>query len=403
MLKELDCKHASCQPDKARARFSDEGNLYLEVSRNGSKRWFWKYWRADGKESRLALGAYPEVSLKAARMARDSARVHLKMGTDPVQDRQMMRLIAEVSLGDTFLDVAQDWLSTHKDNWSPAHFVRESRNVSKDLGPILGKRKISTIEPQELLAVIRKVEQRGALSTAGRVHITANSIWGHAVATGKAQRNIAPDISKGLKPHIRRNYPAIIDPVELAKLLRDSLNYQGGPVVKAALLIAPILFQRPGNLRTMKWTHLDLKKGFWSIPSADMKRRKHEKINGQPHVVPLPSQAIKILSDLMPITGRSLYVFPGQHDSKKSMSEAAVNAALHDMGYKGRQTWHSYRATGRTLIREQFGYDTDIIEAQLAHTGQITHGGAYDRATHKVERTKMLQEWADYLDKIAGD
>jgi integrase len=166
--------------------------------------------------------------------------------------------------------------------------------------------------------------------------------------------------------------------------------------------MAVILFQRPGNLRTMRWADVDLESGLWSIPSEDMKRTKEQKINGQPHVVPLPQQAIAMLTDLHPLTGSGEYVFPGLRDRKAPMSEAGVNAALHAMGYKGRHCWHGYRATGRTILRQVLKYPADVIEAQLAHTGQITHGGAYDRATHLDERGQMLQAWADYLDKLAA-
>jgi integrase len=166
--------------------------------------------------------------------------------------------------------------------------------------------------------------------------------------------------------------------------------------------MAAILFQRPGNLRTMKWVDVDLERGMWSIPSEDMKRIKAQKINGQPHAVPLPKQAVNLLRELHLLTGGGEYVFPGLRDRKTPMSEAGVNAALHAMGYKGRHCWHGYRATGRTILRQVLKYPVDVIEAQLAHKGQITHGGAYDRATHIEERGQMLQVWADYLDKLAA-
>jgi len=208
------------------------------------------------------------------------------------------------------------------------------------------------------------------------------------------------DIKKALKPHIRENFPAITDPAGLAELLRACAAYRGGPVVRAALRLAPILFQRPGNLRAMRWADLDLAGGLWAIPSEDMKRTKAQKINGQPHAVPLPRQAVEVLQELHPLTGAGVYVFPGLRDKAAPMSEAAVNAALHAMGYKDRYCWHGYRATGRTILRQVLKYPPDVIEAQLAHKGQITHAGAYDRATHVEERGTMLQAWADYLDKL---
>jgi integrase len=382
MLTDAQCRNAICPPDKNRKRIADAGGLYLEVSPAGSKRWFWKTY-ADGKEGRMALGSYPAVTLTAARKARDAAKLQKSRGIDPVNARQVERLKASVGSGDTVAAAANDWLEP------------------KDLLPYLGKRAIASIKPIELLAVIQKVEARGALDVAHRVLLTAHGVWCHAVATGRAERDITPDIKKALKPHIKENLPAIIDPVKLAELLRASEAYNGGPVVRAALKLAPILFQRPGNLRTMRWVDLDLDVGLWSIPSEDMKRTKAEKINGQSHVVPLPRQAIETLRDIQKLTGQREYVFPGLRDWRKPMSEAAVSAALHAMGYKDIHTWHGYRATGRTILRQVLKYPKDVIEAQLAHTGQITHGGAYDQSTHLEDRTSMLQVWADYLEKLS--
>jgi integrase len=400
MLTDAKCRNAKCPADKKQARFADSGGMYLQVSPAGSKRWFLKY-RVAGVEKQLALGSYPDVSLTAARKARDAAKLQKSEGIDPIQARQVEKLKESVGSGDTLTATASDWLERGQPNWSATHYVRERRNITKDLMPYLGKRAIADIKPIELLAVIQKVEARGALDVAHRVLITAHGVWCHAVATGRAERDITPDIKKALKPHIKENLPAITDPARLAELLRASEAYSGGPIVRAALKLAPILFQRPGNLRTMRWADLDLETALWSIPSEDMKRTRAEKINGQPHIVPLPRQAVAVLRDLHKLTGEREYVFPGLRDWRTPMSEAAVSAALHAMGYKDIHTWHGYRATGRTILRQVLKYPKDVIEAQLAHTGQITHGGAYDRATHIDERTDMLQVWADYLDKLA--
>ena len=399
MLTDAKCRNATCPAERKQARFSDSGGLYLQVSPAGSRRWFLKY-RTGGVEKQLALGSYPSVTLADARKARDAAKLQKSQGQDPVQARQFVKLKASVGSGDTLAATASDWLARGKPNWSDTHYVRESRNITKDLMPYLGRRIIASIKPIELLAVIQKVESRGALDVAHRVLITAHGVWCHAVATGRAERDITPDIKKALQPHIKENLPAIVDPVELAKLLRASEAYRGGPIVRAALKLAPILFQRPGNLRTMRWVDLNLDSALWSIPSEDMKRTKAEKINGQAHVVPLPRQAVQVLRDIQILTGDREFVFPGLRDWRTPMSEAGVSAALNAMGYKGIHTWHGYRATGRTILRQVLKYPKDVIEAQLAHTGQITHGGAYDRATHVEERTDMLQVWADYLDKL---
>ena len=401
MLTDAKCRNAVCPLDKKQARFADSGGMYLQVSPAGSKRWFLKY-RLAGVEKQMALGGYPAVTLTAAREARNAAKLQKAGGIDPLQARQVEKLKATVGSGDTLEAAANDWLERGKPNWSDTHYVREQRNITKDLVPYLGKRAIGSIKPIELLAVIQRVEARGALDVAHRVHITAHGVWCHAVATGRAERDITPDIKKALKPHIKENLPAIIDPPQLAGLLRAMAGYNGGPVVRAALKLAPILFQRPGNLRTMRWADLNLDSGLWTIPSADMKRTKAEKINGQAHTSPLPRQAVEVLRDLQMLTGQGVHVFPGLRDHSKPMSEAGVTAALHAMGYKGIQSWHGFRATGRTILRQVLKYDKDVIEAQLAHKGQITHGGAYDRATHVEERADMLQVWADYLDKLAS-
>lgn len=379
-------------------KHTDGFGLYLLVKPAG------KYWRMDyrhaGKRKTLALGVYPAVSLAKARKARDAARELLAEGTDPGAAKRAGKVAQAVAAGNTVEAVGREWLELKKDGWSEAHYTRERRNLENDVFPYLGTRPMDGIEPPELLAIIRRVEARGALDVAHRVLLTSRGAWQHAVATGRAQRDITQDIKKALKPHLRRNLPAITEPADLAELLRASAAYQGGPVVRAALAVAPMLFQRPGNLRTMRWADLDLDAGLWAIPSEDMKRTKVQKLNGQAHVVPLPRQVVATLKELQPITGGREYVFPGFRDPLAPMSEAGINAALHAMGFKGRHCWHGYRATGRTILRQVLKFEVDVIEAQLAHRGQITHAGAYDRAQHVEERVTMLQEWADYLDRL---
>lgn len=398
-LTDAQCRNAKCPPDKKRARFTDSGGLYLEVSPNGSKRWFWKYSK-NGKEGRIALGSYPAVNLTAARKARDAAKAQKSEGIDPVHAKQAAKLASSVSVGDNFGAIAAEWLAQNKPQWSDSHYVREERNITKDLNPYIGKRSIRQVTPIELLALVRKVEDRGAVNAASRVLTTAHGVWCYAVAIGRTDRDITPDIKKALKPHTKKNYPAIIEPLQLGQLLRAMEAYQGGLIVRAALQIAPILFQRPGNLRTMRWCDLDLDAARWHIPSEDMKRTVSQKVNGQAHTVPLPRQVIAILRGLHPVTGRGEFVFPQPRKPMNALSEAGITPALHALGYKGIQTWHGFRATGRTIIRQVFKVDPDVIEAQLAHKGQITHGGAYDRATFQDERAVMLQRWADYLDQL---
>ena len=330
------------------------------------------------------------------------ATVRLDDGPDRGQEVRVVSDLTALPVKATLEATAREWLELHRLEWSDTHYVREKRNLEKDLFPFLGARDIGKIEPIELLAAIKRVEDRGVSDVPHRVLLTARGVWQFAVATARATRDITGDIKKALKPHIKENHPAITNPIELAELLRASMAYRGGPVMRVALRMAAILFQRPGNLRTMRWTDVEMETALWHIPSEDMKRTKAQKINGQAHTVPLPRQAVAFLQELHPLTGDGEYVFPGLRDRKAPMSEAGVNAALHAMGYKGRHCWHGYRATGRTILRQVLKYPADVIEAQLAHKGQITHGGAYDRATHVEERGEMLQAWADYLDKLAA-
>lgn len=379
-------------------KYADGGQMYLLVKESG------KYWHMDyainGKRRTLAIGVYPDITLAQARDARTEAKKLVKQGIHPIDQRRADEAQAALAAADTVEAVALEFLELKRSGWSEAHYIRESRNIHKDLIPWLGKRPIAEVEPPELLAVLRKVEARGAIESAKRVKVTASGVWGLAIADGRAKRDITLDIAKAMKPSISKNHPALVNPAEVGQLLRDMYAYTGTPTVCAALKLASILFQRPGNLRTMRWADLDLEAGLWTIPSEDMKRTKEGKASGVPHLVPLPTQAVDIIKSLEPLNGTREYVFPGARDARDPMSEAAVTVALHAMGYKGRQTWHGFRATGRTLIREELGHDPDIIEAQLAHIKGKSHGGAYDRAAFIKARTPMLQQWADYLDKL---
>lgn len=391
----------NAKPDASKtagAKHSDGGGLYLHVTRAG------RYWRMAyrfaGKQKTLALGVYPTVSLAQARRKRDEARELLAQEIDPSEHKRRTKDDKAAAMVNTVEAMARAYLANKKDGWSATHYDREARSLEKDLYPFLGPRVIGEVEPPELLRACERVQDRDAVESAHRLLTTASGVWQYAIAKGHATRDIAQDIKKALRPRKKGHFPAITDPIKLGALLRASDGYGGGPVVRAALAIAPILFQRPGNLRTMRWADLDLDAGLWTIPSTDLKRSVEAKKNGTAHKVPLPRQAVAAIRALQPVTCGREYVFPGMRDHSKPMSEAAVNAALHAMGYKDIHTWHGYRATGRTLLREVFKIDIDVIEAQLAHVGGKTHNGAYDRATFVDERAAVIQQWADYLDKL---
>lgn len=405
MLTDTACKGAACPPDKARARLADSGGLYLETSPNGSRRWFWKYRKQgkQGKEGRMALGSYPAVSLASARLARDAARATKAHGVDPVQARKVGQLRQVDELGETFELVAREWYDRKAPGWSGHHCTRELRNLEKDLIPWMGPRKVSEIEAVAVLAAVRRVEARGALAVAARVLGTARGVLAYAVATGRASRNVALDLSGALTPHRPNHFAAITDPNALAGLVRAIRGYQGPPVVCTALALAPMLFQRPNELRGMTWAELDLQAGLWTIPATRMKRTQFGKRNGAAHLVPLPRQAVELLRELHPLTGTHEMVFPGGRG--RQIGDGVLRAALQNLGYtSATQTVHGFRATASTMLAERLEFDPQIVEAQLAHAVKDSNGRAYNRTSYLEQRRAMMQAWADYLDTLrTGD
>ncbi len=400
MLTDAHCRNATCPPERKQARFSDSGGLYLQVSPNGSKRWFLKY-RTGGKEKQLALGSYPDVGLTAARKARDAAKLQKAAGLDPVQARKVEKLKATNPAGDTFQAVALEWHAKQAPQWSEGHAERALRQLERDLFPWIGPRRLSEIEPVELLATLRKIEERGAIETADRGLMLCRQVWRYGVATGRVSRDITADLKGALTPYRGRHFAAITEPVKLGELLRAIQAYRGGPIVRAALQLAPLLFQRPGELRAAAWAEIDLDAALWTIPPARMKREKDGKENGAPHLVPLPRQAVEILRELHPLTGRSALVFPGERNHERPISENSVRTALISMGYTpDLQTWHGFRATARTMLAERLDFDPLVIEAQLAHAVKDANGRAYNRTQYLKHRAAMMQAWADYLDKL---
>ena len=268
--------------------------------------------------------------------------------------------------------------------------------------PFLGDRNIADIEAIELLATIRRVEERGALDVAHRVLTTAGQVWRYAVATARASRDISADIRGALKPHHGKHFAAITEPAKLGELIRVIRCYQGGPIVRAALQLAPLLFQRPGELRAAAWAEFDLDVALWTIPAARMKRSVDGKRNGDPHLVPLSAQAVAILRKLHPITGHSALCFYGERSHDRPISDNTLRAALMTLGYgSDKQSVHGFRATARTLLAEELNIDPLVIEAQLAHAVKDANGRAYNRTQYLKHRTVMMQQWANYLDKLA--
>lgn len=402
-LTDAACRAATCPPDAKRKRYADSGGLYLEVSPAGSKRWFWKY-RLNTAEKRMALGGYPEVPLSKARELRDQARVTKRVtGADPVVARKTAKLVQTVAAENSVRAVAKDWFDRQKPQWAPSHASRVWRRLERDIFPLLGERAMATVKPIELLAALRKIEERGALETADRCLQDCGQVWRFGVATARAERDIAADLKGALTPYRTSHFAAITDPKEFGVLIKAMRYYHGGTVVRAALNLSPLLLLRPGELRQGEWAEVDLDAAIWEIPGRRMKRSVAGKESGPPHLVPLPTQAVTILRELHAFTGHGKLMFPGERSKDRPISDNAVRTALLSLGYDGdTMTAHGFRATARTLLDERLGFPVPVIEAQLAHTVKDSLGRAYNRTEFIDQRRKMMQAWADYVDQLAS-
>jgi integrase len=400
MLTDLACKTAACPEGKARARLTDSGGLYLESSPSGSKRWFWKYYHS-GKEKRLALGAYPAVSLKQARSDREVARRLLQTGSDPAKRRQIDRLEAKLLEKNTFAEVARELHGTKASGWSEQYAQRWLERMEKDLFPWIGPVPLPEITAPMLLNTLRRIEKRGARETAHTLRQTAGQVFRYGIATGRCERNPAPDLHGALQPLNIKHMAAILEPTKAGELVRSMHEYSGQPVTRTALLLSALLFQRPGNIRCMEWAEVDFDDCLWTIPAAKMKRTVYGKVNGRPHLVPLAPQAIELLRELQPISGHSRFVFPSLISSQRPMSENTLRVALRRMGYSNDDmTPHGFRAMARTIMVEKLNMHPEAIEAQLAHGKSGPLGAAYDRAEFIDQRRAMMREWANYLDQL---
>jgi len=399
-LSDIACKTATCPPDKKRERKTDSGGLYLEISPGGSKRWFWKYTFA-GKEKRLAMGSYPDVSLKAARVKRDKARQQLQEGNDPTHVKQVSKLRNQQQAGVTFESVAREFHQKKADGWAEHYGKWWLRRMETLAFPWIGKLPLDKIDAPALLTVLHRVEARGAYETAHTLCRGMGQVFMYGIQTGKCTGNPAPNLRGALQPINAKHVGAITDTTEAGELMREIYSFSGQPTTRAALALSAMVFQRPGNIRAMQWAHVDLDGAMWTIPAAEMKRRKEDKINGAPHLVPLARQAVALLQELQPLTKRGRYVFPSLLTGERSMSENTLRAALRRMGYSNDEmTAHGFRAMARTLIAEQLNVDPEIIETQLAHGKSGPLGAAYDRAKYLDKRRTMMQAWADYLDVL---
>ena len=391
-----DIQVRTAKPQAKDYKLTDGEGLFLLVAISGGKRWRLKY-RFGGKEKLLALGTYPDVSLLEARNKRHEARNQLAHGIDPGGERKALKQTEHEKqeiIENSFEIVAREWHTKFSGQWTEGHAVTIMSRLERDVFPWLGTKPVSEVRPVDLLAVLRRIEGRGALETAHRVRTICGQVLRYAVATGRAERDAAADLRGALPPTQERHHAAITDPKEVAELLRAIDGFKGTFHVKCALKLSPMLFVRTGELRQMEWAEIDFEEERWNIPAEKMKMKI-------PHIVPLCKQAITILKELQPLTGFGKYVFPCHRSPLRPMTNNAINAALRRMGYTSEdQTGHGFRAMARTILDEVLQVRPDFIEHQLAHAVKDPNGRAYNRTAHLVERKKMMQLWADYLDGL---
>lgn len=370
----------------------DERGLYLIVNPNGGKWWRLKY-RLDGKEKTISLGTYPEVTLAQARGKRDDARSLVADNTDPSHHRRETKIQAKLASQNTFEAIANEWHALHNKSKSERHQQRVKRWLEFYLYPSLGQKVISSITAPMVLETTSVLQKQNKLETAHRVIQTAGQVFRFAIQKGFASYNPAPDLKGALPPPVVKNMAAMIEPKDFAQLLRSIDGYSGTLTVQCALKLAPLLFQRIGELRHMKWADLDFENNEWRYLVTKTKTQ---------HIVPLSTQALALIERMRPFSGNGMYVFPGGRTHERPMSENAINGALRNLGYDTQAdiTGHGFRAIAQTLGEQELGLDPKHIERQLAHSVANPLGTAYERAQFLKDRKVMMQSWADYLDEL---
>tara|TARA_Y100000593_G_scaffold93590_1_gene189051 strand:+ start:506 stop:1696 length:1191 start_codon:yes stop_codon:yes gene_type:complete len=382
----------NAKPKEKPYKLSDGRGMFLHVHPNGRKYWRLKY-RFMGKEKLLALGVYSSVSLSLARQLCDEAKVLLRENRDPSLVKQQKKDNLEAEKAATFGAVGMEWFEAKIIDKSESYKARTLRILEKDLFPQVGHLSTHDLSPQELLAALRTIERR-TVDIAHRAKQTASQVLRYAIATGRAERDVAADLTGALKSRTVKHAATLLDAGEIGQLLRSIDSYTGTVVVKSALQLSPLLFVRPGELRHMEWEEVDFNAAKWEISASKMKMR-------QAHIVPLATQSIDVLQHLFPLTGRGRYVFPSARRGGRPLSDNGVRTALQTIGYTKEQiTPHGFRAMARTLLDEQLKFRVDYIEHQLSHTVRDPLGRAYNRTKHLPEREEMMQVWANYLESL---
>ncbi len=375
-------------------KIADSRGLYVLISKAG-KYFRWDY-RFAGKRKTLALGVYPDISLKEAREKHEDMRRLLVRDIDPMEFKKQKKLEVHAEVKNAFETVAREWFIKNKSVWTEKHAETIISRLQNNIFPWLGKCDISALTAPMLLEVLRRIEDRGAHETAHRVKQICGQVFRYAIATGRAERDPSFDLRGALTPTRSKSMATITDPEKIGALMVAIDGYQGSVITRCALKLAPLTFVRPGELRHAEWSEINLDKAEWKIPAEKMKMRTT-------HIVPLSLQAITVLGEIKPLTGNSKYVFPSLRSGTRPMSNNTILAALRNMGYgKDEMTGHGFRAMASTILHEQ-GWPSDIIERQLAHAERNNIKAAYNHAQHLPERRRMMQKWADYLDSLKGN
>lgn len=381
-------------------KHSDGDGLYLLVKPAG------KYWRIDyslhGKRNTYSAGVFPKITLAEAREIRSKIRAQVAKGIDPNIDKKHSAQQAKTAASTTYEAVAKEFHKIMSSGWSEGHATKWLRTNELYFFPEIGDLPIGTIRAKTVLDALRKIEKKGIQSTAHDAYQMVGQVFRFAVQVGHLENNPIPNLKGALKPHTTKHFAAIVDPTRIGELLRAIDGYTGQPTTIAALQISPLIFQRPGNIRAMEWSWVDLQSATLYIPSMSMKRVKEKKQNGKPHIVPLSDQAIKILKQIYDLTGSGKYVFPSIRTRSRPMSDGTINAALRRLDFgSDEHVAHGFRATARTVIAERLPeIDDAIVEAALAHGKSGPLGAAYDRAEYLLDRRTVFQTWANYLDEL---
>ncbi len=387
-----DAKVRNAKPTAKPFKLSDGRGLVLLVQPNGGKWWRYRY-RFAGKEKMLALGLYPDISLADARERHAQARKMLAAGNDPGELRKEAKRTVAIKAENTVEAIAREWHGQHIHEWA-AHYARDVINrLETHIFPKLGNRPIADINATEILSVLRVIEKSGALDMAQRMMQTCGQVFRYAITTGRANHNPVTDLRGALKTPVRKHH-SHLEADELPAFLKKLEVYDGEPQTKLALKMLLLTFVRTTELRGAEWSEINFDKAEWRIPAERMKMKDQ-------HIVPLSRQATGILRELKKLTGHRKHVFPNQHKSVNYMSGNTMLYALYRMGYHSRTTGHGFRATASTILNEH-GYPPDVIERQLAHCERNKVRAAYNHAQYLPERRKMMQWWADYLDKVAA-